>query len=430
VLYGARVEDHPPAVVLVPAAADSPAVVDPGTSAGRSSLARGGGLVAPALTLANLAGYLLAVVASHTLDQNRYGALTALLGALLVASVPALGLQAVTVRAVALRAAHELPGAVERPLLRRSVVAGALLAGAAAAAAPVLAAFLHTGVAGPLWLALGLLPLTVLSTSMGVLQGDERFGLLALLVVAQAASKGVAVVPLLLDDGPADVLAWLAASTAAAAALGVALVWRATRGGGTSRSVALPGVRETAAAATGLVALLALANLDLLLARNTLSGTDSGQYSAGAVCAKAAFWLPQAVAVVVFPRLSDAEAGRAVLRRALLVVAALGAVELVGSAVLGRLAMELTFGNEYGRLAPVVPLFVLQGVALSVLQLLLYRAIATRDPVPVRVLLAALPLETAAVLALQPGRPGPIIGLASAVAMLTAASLLVRSWRS
>jgi O-antigen/teichoic acid export membrane protein len=178
------------------------------------------------------------------------------------------------------------------------------------------------------------------------------------------------------------------------------------------------------------VALLALANLDLLLARNALTGPDSGRYSAGTVCAKAAFWLPQVVAVVVFPRLSDPDAGRAVLRRAVLVVAGLGAVELLGALVLGRLALEITFGKGYGSLGPVVPLFVLQGAALSIVQLLVYRAIATRDPVPIRLVLAALPVEAAVVVGLQLDRPGPIIGAAAAVAAVTTAALLARSRRA
>jgi O-antigen/teichoic acid export membrane protein len=430
VAYGALVEEHPPAVVLVPASADSAALVDPGTAEGRRSLARGGSLVAPALTLVNVVGYLLALVASRALDEDRYGELTALLGVLLVASVPALALQAVVARSVALRPAEEPRGPRERALLLRSLLAGVAVAVLAAAVGPVVAAFLHASVAGPLWLALGLLPLSVLYAAMGVLQGEERFGMLALLIAGQAVGKGVGLVPLAGTGGPAAVLAWLAGGTAVAAVIGVLLVARATGSLGSGPVSLLPGLRETGAAGLGLVALLALANLDLLLARNGLSGPDSGRYSAGTVCAKAAFWLPQVVAVVVFPRLSELDAGRAVLRRAVLVVASLGAVELVGSLLLGRLALEITFGQGYGSLGHVVPLFVLQGAALSVVQLLVYRAIATRDPVPVRLVLAALPVEAGLVLGLQLDRPVEVIAVAATVAVVTTLLLLARSGRA
>lgn len=429
--YRALVEESPPAVVLVPASADSAALVDPGTSGGRRSLARGGSLVGPALTLVNVVGYALALVASRRLDQDRYGQLTALLGALLVASVPGLAWQAVVARSVALRPSDEVPGARERALLLRSVVAGVVVAAVAVGLAPLVGVFLHASLAGPLWLAAGLLPLSVLSGAMGLLQGAERFGGLAVLIGAQAVGKAAGLVPLAYDGGPAAVLAFLALGTGAAAVAGVVLSARGGRHAGRpGRALAeLPGFRETTSAAVGLVALLALANLDLLLARHLLSGSDSGRYSAGAVCAKAAFWLPQVVAVVVFPRLSDPEGGRAVLRRAVLVVVGLGAVELVGAALLGRVALEVTFGHAYGSLGPLVPLFVLQGAALAVVQLLVYRAIATRDHVPVRVALVALAGEAAVVLGLRLSTAGAVIGVAAGVAVGLTVLLLLRSAR-
>ena len=422
-------EDSPPAVALVPASADSPALVDPGTPEARRSLARGGGLVAPALALVNLVGYLLAVVASQALDQDGYGELNALLGALLIASVPALALQAVVARSVARRPADEPRGGRERALLLRCALVGAAVAVLAGALAPALAAFVHGGVAGPLWLAANLLPLAVLSGAMGVLQGAERVGALALLIVAQGVGKLVGLVPLVLDGGPAAVLAALAAGTALAALAAVGLLAGVRPGLGGSAPHDLPGWREALAAAGGLFALLALANLDVLLARNALEGDASGRYSAGAVCAKAAFWLPQAVAVVVFPRLAEPDAGRQVLRRSLAAVGGLWLVELLGALLLARPALEITFGDDYGSLAPLVPVFVLQGGALAVVQLLVYRAIATRDPVPGRLVLAAVPLEAALVLGLGADRPGEVIGLAAAVAAALTVVLLLRSAR-
>jgi hypothetical protein len=93
------VKQQPPAIVV----ADGVAIVEPV----RASLARGGGLVAPALTLVNVLGYALTLVAAHVLDKNAYGELGAYLGVLLVALVPALALQAVVARSVATRPAGE-----------------------------------------------------------------------------------------------------------------------------------------------------------------------------------------------------------------------------------------------------------------------------------------------------------------------------------
>lgn len=286
------------------------------------------------------------------------------------------------------------------------------------------------GPAGPLWVAAGLLPLGMLSGAMGVLQGAERFGALAAVLCAQALGKTVGLVPLLLDGGPADVLAALAAGILLAALLAVALVGPAVlRRPSHARRSTLPGnpgVREAAVAAAGLFALLALANLDVLLARHLLPGDESGRYSAGAVCAKAAFWLPQVVAVVVFPRLPDPEAGRVVLRKAVLVVTALSACELLGALLLARPVLELTFGEQYGSMASLAPVFVVQGAVLSIVQLLVYRAIATRDAAPARFVLGAAVLEAVVLLTARPDASGPVIGVAAGIAVLLAAGLLVR----
>ncbi len=417
-------EDHPPAVVLVPASADSAALVDPGTATGRASLARSGGVVVPALTLVNAIGYVLTVTAARALDQGAYGELNALLGVLLVVCVPALAVQAVVARSIARRPADEARGPRERALLVRSALVGLGVAAVVAAGTPLLAAFLHTGTAGPLWVAAQLAPFAVLSAAMGVLQGKERFTALAVVICVQALGKGLGVLPLLASGGPTAVLAVLTGGTVLAMVVALVLVGRGVPG---PAPASLPTAREGVVALTGLLALLLLANLDLLLARHVLPGDESGRYSAGTVLAKAAFWLPQAVAVVVFPRLTDPEGGRRLLRQSALLVGGLGVVEVLGCLLLARPVLELTFGQTYGSLAPIAPLWVLQGAALSVVQLLVYRAIATRDAVTSRLVGLAVVVEVVVVLAVRPDRPGPVIALATLVALVLTVALVLRA---
>ncbi len=384
-----------------------------------TSLARGGGLVAPALTLLNLSGYVLAVAASRVLEPAAYGALTSLLGVLLVASVPALALQAVVARSIARRPHDEEPGARERALLARCAAVGALVTLVVAALAPLLSAFLRVGVAGPLWLAAGLLPLAVLSAVLGVLQGREHFGALATTIVVQGLAKLLALVPLALGGGPAEVLAGFSAGTTVAAVVGLALLHL---GPGRGDVAGLPVPRELLLAGGALLALLALANLDLVLARNALPAAESGRYAVGSVLSKAAFWLPQTVAVVVLPRLTDASAGREVLRRAVLVVAGLGLLEVLGCLALGAPVIGLTFGEQYRSLAGVAPLFVVQGAALAVVQLLVYRGIALHSGAVGRLVVGALAVEAAAVLVLQPTTTTGVVLPAVVVALLLAAA--------
>lgn len=388
------------------------------------SLARSGGLIAPALTLVNLVGYVVTVGAARALSKDGYGELNAFLGVLLVASVPALAVQAVVARSIARRPADEVPGPRERALLLRAAGLGVAVSAVVAATAPLLAAFLHTGPSGPLWVAAQLAPFVVMAAAMGVLQGAERFRALAAVICVQAVGKGLGLLPLLGSPSPSDVLVAFLAGTALTALVGLVLVGRGTPGPPPLR---LPTPAELTAAIGGLLALLVLANLDLLLARNVLSGDESGRYSAGAVLAKAAFWLPQAVAVVVFPRLSEPDGGRELLRRAVLVVAGLGLLEVAGCALLARPVLELTFGQSYGSLSGIAPLWVLQGAALSVVQLLVYRAIATRDPRTTWYVGLAAVAEAAVVLVWRPDTPGPVVAVAVSVALLLTGGLLARS---
>lgn len=388
----------------------------------RPSLVRGGSLVAPALTLLNLVGYALTVAAARAFDHDAYGRLNAFLGVLLVASVPALGVQTVVARSVAKAPPDEAPGARERELLRSAAKVGAAATGVAALAAPLLAVFLHTSLAGPLWVAVQVAPLTVLSAALGVVQGQERFMALAALIGVQAGGKLVAIVPLAAGGSVSDLLAALAAGTTLAAVIAVAAVGRAPAA--PLRSP-LPSLKDLGLAASGLLTVLVLANLDVLLARNLLSGDEAGRYSAGAVLAKVAFWLPQAVAVVIFPRLAEPTAGRELLRKAVLFVVAVGAIEVAGCVLLAGPVLALTFGASYRSLSGVAWLWVLQGVALSVVQLVVYRAIATGDTVAGRLVAGAAIAEVVLVLAVSPSTPAGVITLATGTVLALTGLLFV-----
>ncbi len=79
---------------------------------------------------------------------------------------------------------------------------------------------------------------------------------------------------------------------------------------------------ETGHAAHALIALYALTNLDVLLARAQLSAFDAGLYAAGALVARAVFFLPQAILVAAFPRI--VAGARNAQRQAVAAVAVLG----------------------------------------------------------------------------------------------------------
>ena len=79
---------------------------------------------------------------------------------------------------------------------------------------------------------------------------------------------------------------------------------------------------EAGHAAHALIALYALTNLDVLLARAQLTAFDAGLYAAGALVARAVFFLPQAILVAAFPRI--VAGARNAQRQAVAAVAVLG----------------------------------------------------------------------------------------------------------
>ncbi|MGH8895224.1 MAG: hypothetical protein ACRDWY_18255, partial [Actinomycetes bacterium] len=99
----------------------------PTTESGRrSAVVRAGGLVAAAVMLGNVLGYLLTLAAVRAMDQTRYGELAALLAVLLLGAVPMTALQV----AVALDVARH-PGArvAERSLGQGLGLAGLVAGG-------------------------------------------------------------------------------------------------------------------------------------------------------------------------------------------------------------------------------------------------------------------------------------------------------------
>ena len=134
--------------------------------------------------MANAGNYAFNLLMAFLPGWRSYGALAALLALVLVGSVPGLALQAVVARhdpgqGAAWPGAGWLVGRAGIGLVVLTVILG-----------PGLVLFLHLDSAVPvLWLALALAPTPLLFAVQGLLQGRERFGALAAVMVAGAAVK-------------------------------------------------------------------------------------------------------------------------------------------------------------------------------------------------------------------------------------------------
>jgi O-antigen/teichoic acid export membrane protein len=419
------------------------------------SLPRAGLVVAPSMAVANGLNYAFNLVMLRLLEPAAYGALGALLAVILIGTVPGLALQAVVARHTALRAGDRRAVAElwSRTLLAVSWVSLGLGL-AVAAAAPALSTFLHLGSVVPaLWLAANVLPLPLVSALQGMLQGVQRFGALVVSLLLNAAARlAVGVGLVAAGHGVNGALAASVAGSLLAIAVPLVLlrpVLAGARAGerpvpstaapagrlgpGDAAPAGLPGLapstaalgREVGAAALAFLGLLLLTNVDLLLARHYLAPEASGLYAAGAVVAKIAYWAPQFVATIVFPRLAtEAAARRRLLARAAAVVAGLGLALMAAVAAAPGLAVALPFGAAYRAVGPDLPLFAALGTALALVQLLLFSGIAAGDRKVHRLLGATVAVEVAAI-ALGPHHS--VTGVVGA-ALAAVGALLAAGW--
>jgi O-antigen/teichoic acid export membrane protein len=352
-------------------ALSTPTPTLPGTPVERTAAA-GGIAAAAGTTVANVLSYGLSLAGARLLAPEQYGVFVALLAVTLVASVPALALQAV----VAVRVVRAATGPARIRAEAEAVGLGLAAAGTmlvvGVLAAPVLDRFLQLG--GPeaaLWVALGVAATTALAALQGIAQGRQDFHRLAAILVVYAASRvagGVA--GLLVHDDVAGALGGVAAGVLASTAVAWLLVGRPRPARGRWR------VGELLVAGQALAGLYLLPHLDPVLARHYLPAAEAGLYGAGAVLAKAAFFLPQAVVLVLLPQLAASPRPGRALWTGLAVLAGLGVLMTGVTRLAGGLAVTVVGGAAYRELAGTAWMFVAVGSALGIVQLLLYAQLA------------------------------------------------------
>jgi O-antigen/teichoic acid export membrane protein len=337
----------------------------------RGGLLGPGVLVAGGLAVGQVLGYALSVLGARLLGPETFSELGTLLGLLVIGAVVPLGMQTVAARRVA--AGDE--GSEPAQLLRLSLLAGTAVSVIALLLVPVAVATLDLEAVPTALVAVTLLPLTVAGAALGLTQGHEHFTRLAWQYAVLAVARvGLAVGVLVATRS--------VTATMVAEVVGAVVGWLAIhRGAGLPWSLG-DAVPRAAASEMGhithaLLAMFVFTNADLLLARATLSPAQAGTYAAGAIVLKIAFWLPQAVAVVVFPRLVGG--GTRALALGMGVVVGLGLLVTVGVAVLGPWLLPVVLGPAYAGLTDDAALFALAGTAEAVAYLLLFSRLAAED---------------------------------------------------
>lgn len=339
----------------------------------RRVLAKGLVLVGVATLVGNGAAYLLSMIAARILAPAQFGALGALLGLLVIISTVGIATQAFTARRVAV--AGEDHDRIEGESIRLSVIVGVTIMVAGVIAAwplsrlfeiPVIA--LATGIASIGFVVMG-------SAAMGIAQGREDHGRLAWAFIANGAGRAAGgVLGVVLLGSVEGVGIGILVGCAAGAAISYWIICKGAWSGSLSTGVRGDFVHVFHA----LVVLFTLTNVDVLLARVFLTADESGEYSVGVLLAKIAFFLPNAIVIVLFPKMTSANSRRAVYVATAL-TAIVGLLITSFSFLFGDFVIRVLGGVQYPDLGSEAWLFALEGSAFALVQVLLYARLATQD---------------------------------------------------
>ena len=388
-----------------------------------------GSAVAVATSVMNVATYGFTMVAARLIGPSEYGAFVACLSLLIVVQVVALGLQTTAARRIAIDVDNV--ATIERAILRLttrvSVAVGALLL----VLVPAVDALLDLdSPITALVVALAAVPLTLAGGQAGILQGERRWGALALFYLAGGLPRLVV--------GTAIIL-WRPDATSAILGVGVGYVFPLVVGWWVLRHRRTP---ETAAAehsarsmlvesahnAQVLFAYFALSSVDIMLARQVLDDHDAGLYASGLIMAKVMLFLPQFVVVVAFPDMAAPASRRRAVVRSLMLVGAIGALMVVAARVLSGLAMVFVGGAEFSEVEDLLWVFAVLGTLLAMLQLQVYAVLARQGRRTV--LLVWVALAVVVKLGLRTDSVVGLVGVVVAVdavllGVLTVASLVL-----
>jgi O-antigen/teichoic acid export membrane protein len=320
-----------------------------------------------ATTFANACNYMFQFSMSRILTPPEFGTMNALLALAMIIMAPGNIILMAVARDVSEMKAAEQLFRLRAFFLRTRAVVG-LVAGAVFAvfllANNVVGGYLNLDSAMPVIVTSGiLLSSLMVPVNLGILQGLQAFmvfgahigltGLVRLL-------SGLALVFVGLGVNGA-----LAATIVAnALVLGSSGLWlwrRMPAGSEAGRAPGTANPRRLAAIAVGVTGFAALTNLDVVLVKHFFPAETAADYAAVSVLGRAMLYLPVAVAMALFPLVSEMHAlGRdsfRVLVRSAALTAALAAGALGVFFFFPEFLITVLMGEKYRHAAPLVPWF-------------------------------------------------------------------------
>lgn len=393
-------------------------------------------LVAVGTLVGSVMSYGFSFALAHQLNETGYGQIGALLTILLVASIPATAIQAVTARRVASAGVTDRDSlrALTGPLVRWSLITGVVSAIVLAGLAPAVSAALPAVSTGQVaWTALALIPNALIFCYLGIAQGASRFMAFTLLFVAPNGAKMAAG----LGTGAVGASAGLIMGALAAS-------WFVTAAGahyGLRDMVGKPHlvrglgyVGELWTASWSLGAVLVLSLLDGLLAAHYISGDVLGRYQAGAMFTRAGYFGPQFAGVLAYPKLAVPQTRRKALMTAMALSVGMGLLIVAATVFAASPLVRIAFGAKYldgggtgFDLSSAAWLFALAGATQALVQLALLDAVARRSHVIGWLVFGGIVIETALILTVAHHSPTQLIATAAICGTVTAAVSLTVS---
>ena len=372
----------------------------------------GSGLIAVAMGVMNVTTYGFTILAARLLGPTDYGALAAVMGLMLVLSVLSLGLQATGARRVS--ASPGTPRETEAEVVGSAHRAALVLGGVTLLAAPLVTSVLRLdSLLAAVLMAVAMVPLTVMGGYAGIFQGELRWGPLAAVYLGLGVGRlGLGLLGTAWRADVVGAMAGVAAGSFVPLALGW---WFLHRKGvpegrtGTAGSPWAPGASgrrarsvlgEVAHNSHALLAFFALSNTDVIVARLVLEDQQSGLYAGGLIMTKAVLFLPQFVVVIAFPAMVSGARSR-MQNHALVLILAIGGLATLGAWLLAPLAVLFVGGDAYGAIESRVWAFAAVGTLLSLIQLVVYGAVARQQRRAVLLLWAALAVLVAVAFAVD-----------------------------
>ena len=337
----------------------------------RKRLIQGVIVVGAGLAVPQVLAYAASVIAARLLVPAEFGAFGAMQGITQIGTPIGLAIQAIAARRLVKNSANK----------HHDLLKFGLEVSIAVMLATLLISFPLSSIFNIDYLVLvltigAIAPFVFISTQLGIAQGKEFYLKLAGIYIvfgigrSVSAIVGLFVYPELISVGIGFFGGTLLSAIVAHFILGNSKkFWKADR--------AEKSIKELWKATQALFALYVLVNIDVLLARVVLTPEESGIYTVGMLVAKIAFFMPQAITIVLFPKMGKNDSSA--LRLAVLGTSLIGAIYIGVTYLASEFVVNAIGGSGYSELYSEVWFFAIEGSLFAVLQVLLYGRIARED---------------------------------------------------